>query len=145
MLEEGLDKAGISVTRYEPFSYLEKAKQIRDLSTLTVKDNNLEGILSSIIFAHVNHVTIDLEDYPSEIPHLKKLLTYISHKECNVHMKLWKNYTHPHTTGTADTLLMHLLHQHSRSVHHSVIQLLMINEYVLLYLPCVKYFFLLPG
>lgn len=117
LLEKGLDEAGISVTRYEPFSYLEKANQISNLTTLTVTDNNVEGILNIIIFAHVNHVTIEFEGNPNEIPNLKQLLTCISQKECTVHMKLWKNYTHPHTTGTADTLLMHLLHQYSRSVH----------------------------
>lgn len=131
LLEKALDIAGISVIRYEPFSYIEKAKQIRDLTTLTVTDNNVEEILNTIIFAHVGHVTIELEKNPSEIPHLKQLLTYISYKECSVHLKLWKNYTNPHNTGPIDTLLMHILHQHSRSVYHSLLHLSMIKEIVL--------------
>lgn len=127
LLEEGLDKAGISVTRYEPFSYLEKAKQLRELTTVTVKDNNVKEIVDTIIFAPVNHVTFELEGNPSEIPHLKQLLNCFSQKKCSVQLKLWKSYTHPHTTGPADAVLMDLLHQHTRSVHHNLLQLLMVN------------------
>lgn len=113
-LEEELNKTGISVERFTPFSYLQKAEEVINETEMLIKDDDVEHMKYVMVFASPERVIVDLVGDPADLPHLGTLLKLISEKDCSVEVKVWHHYTQPKDTVTTDNLISCLFSEDAR-------------------------------
>lgn len=121
LLEEELNKAGISVEKFSPFSYLQKAEEVINETEMLIKDGDVEHMKHVMAFASPQRVIVDLVGDPADLPHLSTLLKLISEKECSVEVKVRHHYTQPKDIVTTDNLISCLFSEDARLGHRYVI------------------------